>query len=354
MLNLQGKTILVLYAEVLGYTLSWLEALAREGADVQVVAWDKGKLNPFTPSSDKITLTNRSQYDDAGLKALIDRVKPDLILLSGWMDDGYMKAGRYARSKDLKVITISDAQWRGLPRQWANVLFRWRVRSTANYIWVPGPYQYEYARRLGYKRENVLLYCYSADTTRFAAAWQERKEIVAKDQQFTILFAGRLAPVKNLDMLTSVFIELTKEIDPRWKLRIVGSGPIRDTLPVHDQIEYVPFVEPNKVPELTKEIAFYCLPSKFDAFPLALHEFTSAGVPILASDICGDVPVLVANGYNGYAFHNLDRDDLKRRLKQMCSASKEEIAVMSARSHELSHLLGINAWLAQIYRILNA
>ncbi len=53
---------------------------------------------------------------------------------------------------------------------------------------------------------------------------------------------------------------------------------------------------------LIKEIqksGCFILPSIFEPWAVVIHEFACAGLPIIATEVCGATPHFVINGFNG-------------------------------------------------------
>ena len=76
----------------MGYTLTTCKVLASKGNQVHVVHWDHKKLSEYNPVTDEnIFLYKRSRYNYEKIKQLIKKVKPKIIVVSGWMDKSYLK-----------------------------------------------------------------------------------------------------------------------------------------------------------------------------------------------------------------------------------------------------------------------
>ncbi len=62
---------------------------------------------------------------------------------------------------------------------------------------VPGYYQYEYARLLGYKRENILYPLYTADIKLFSNKYKECLSLKKNNYPRNLLFVGRFEKRKG-------------------------------------------------------------------------------------------------------------------------------------------------------------
>ena len=79
--------ILYLYAEVMGYTVSTLDQLVQNGAEIHVVSYDDGKLTPYLiPELSNVKFYQRSEYSYEKIITLASRINPEIVVVSGWED----------------------------------------------------------------------------------------------------------------------------------------------------------------------------------------------------------------------------------------------------------------------------
>ena len=118
-----------------------------------------------------------------------------------------------------------------------------------------------------------------------------------------VLYVGRLHSQKGLDTLLHAFAVLRRQLDHRVTLRIVGAGPLGDTLvALADRLGIsaaVDFVgqRDDVVRELDGADVFV-LPSRAEGLSNALLEAMAAGIPPIVSDIPGNRDV-VEDGRTG-------------------------------------------------------
>lgn len=102
-----------------------------------------------------------------------------------------------------------------------------------------------------------------------------------------LISVGRLTEQKNFEILIEAWKKV-EEIQPEWKLNIIGSGEEREKLLEQIKeyklrnVEIIPFT--NKISEYYKKASGYVLSSKFEGFPMVLLEAQSYGIPIVAFD----------------------------------------------------------------------
>lgn len=139
-----------------------------------------------------------------------------------------------------------------------------------------------------------------ADTVSLAAA-----EARPWNGEIRLLSVGRLDPEKNPTLLPDILARLRAR-DARWRLAIVGDGPMREAverraseLGVSDAVELLGYV-PNG-PELWEQYrrshAFLHV-SLTEGLPQVLWEAQGSGVPVVATDV-GGVRAALDDGAGG-------------------------------------------------------
>lgn len=123
------------------------------------------------------------------------------------------------------------------------------------------------------------------------------KDVLERPPSHLILGMGRLSYEKGFDMLIDAFSLLAHEF-PEWKLRILGEGPLRDSLQktinesgLQEQIELAGW---GADPELFLDQGeLFVLPSRYEGFPNALLQAMSRGLACISFD-CESGPADIA------------------------------------------------------------
>lgn len=327
--------ILYLYAELMGYQIPVFKELHDlSNADIHVVHWDKTKLTPYkAPSINKVTYYNKSEFNTNQLLLLVKKIHPNIVYISGWQDKDYLRAVFRLKSTGVPIIVGFDDQWKGtLKQKVASLLAPIILRRLFSHAWVAGPYQYYYARKMGFDDRNIIFNCLCADLDLFNVAYRNTIESKRRNYPHRFLYVGRYDKVKGLDLLIEAWQILNKNY-PNWELCLIGNGSLKNVLSKHPNIIVKDFLQPNELVEEIKNAGCFLLPSRKEPWALVLHEFAAAGLPIICSDICGAAPVFVTPGYNGYTFHNEDVEGLMNRMESIMQKSDEELIIMAERSH---------------------
>lgn len=174
-------------------------------------------------------------------------------------------------------------------------------------------------------------------------AFKEKWKLSSKDG--VIMFVGRLAAEKNIDLLIDAFESVAVE-RPHAKLVLVGDFEYRATLEEHaarlnakDRVIFTGSIPREKLGAAYASATVLAFPSLTDTQGLVLHEAANAGVPLVIID--REVNELVINGKTGF-FADNDADSLAHAIgkvldlpaegyKKMSSAVKARAAEFSER-----------------------
>jgi len=132
-----------------------------------------------------------------------------------------------------------------------------------------------------------------------------------------VVFVGRLAPIKQIDLLLRALTIVKREI-PGVRAVIVGDGPQRreletlaTTLGLGDTVEFAG-QRPDVSPFLGRSRVFV-LTSKTEGLSLALMEAMMAGLPAVVPDV-GDLGDLVRDSENGYLVDDQTPESFAERI----------------------------------------
>lgn len=326
-----------------GYFLACLNHLA-EKESVEVLVYMK-KINQIAPfqfnHSEKIVILERENFSFEQMKKRIQDFNPDFTYVSGWLYKPYHKIIRQLKLP--KAIIGFDNQYNGSIRQLlGSQFFRLYRKAYIEYAFVPGSSQKRFAKLLGFAENKISENLYCCDYGLFNGYY--RNTITEKKKKFPkrILFVGRYVNEKGVKELWQAFIELKKENINDWELWCVGKGPI-DAVK-HPSIKHLGFIQPDKQEEIIKETGVFILPSKFEPWGVVLHEFATAGFPIIATEQVGSSEKFIADNQNGFLIASNDKDSVKNALKKIISLNNTELLQMSDKSAELASKLTPDIW----------
>ena len=352
------RRILVLYSEAMGYVTNVFRLLHRNhGLDVHVVRWDTAdqRLTPYAPAPcEGVRYYARSEYDNDSLLTLARDLSPQLVYVSGWMDRSYLRVASAQRRAGTPVIGALDNQWRGTIRQRiACGLSKRTVRKCFDFLTVPGEAQYEFARRLGFQPSRIIPYMYSANTDPYRAVYERHRDEKARDYPRRFLFAGRYSDAKGLDTLVSAFEASCRISDHDWELKLIGNGPLRDSLADRERVFVCDFMSQEELAREASHAGVFVLPSRWEPWGVVIHEFAAAGLPLLCSDACGAARTFLIDGYNGHTFDAGSISDLTNRLLDFTAWPTELLVRAGDRSAALSMRITPELTAASIVSCMN-
>jgi glycosyltransferase involved in cell wall biosynthesis len=122
-----------------------------------------------------------------------------------------------------------------------------------------------------------------------------RADFGFSDQDILLVYAGRLAPEKNLDFLIRSFAGVS-QVFPNVHLLIVGGGqkqfeeeikPLPSQLGISDHVHFVGMIPYDKLPSYLAMCDAFVTASITEVHPLSVIEGMATGLPILGIDSPG-------------------------------------------------------------------
>jgi glycosyltransferase involved in cell wall biosynthesis len=336
---------LFLYAEITGYLVACLRTLRKHPAVESVTVYQGQSLaeTGFSfQSEDGIDIKNAIGRTSDELWSEISRIAPDLVYVSGWSFRPYLALARRLRRNGATVVCGNDTPWHGTARQWiGSAASPLLLHPYFDAMWVPGTFQFEFARRLGFQRRQIYSGLLSADVDAFKDAKKERPEGLPR----TLLSVGRMVADKGMEELVDAFTTLRNsgETDD-WRLLLVGDGPLREKLARTPGVETSPFLPPKEMPALFASASAFALASSFEPWGVVVHEAAAAGLPLLVSDSAGSTAAFVRDRYNGLLFSPRRPGDLREKLHKLLSEPEGRLAVMGKRSSILAQQITPEMW----------
>jgi len=160
--------------------------------------------------------------------------------------------------------------------------------------------------------------------------YEDRNISSRKDNQFRILYVGRMSNQKCLHLISEAL--RISQIPESWRLRIVGDGVTKDQFvnsceSFIDQLEIFPPVQPKELPQHYQAADVFILPSVDEGFGLALIEAMSHGCYLLGAN-SGAIPEIISDETVGKLFDT--HDELRRHLDMIyqnssCNRNKSSL-----------------------------
>ena len=370
--------ILVLHLELSGYFIASLARLFEADVTGKVVAWPNPSDAPFDAAVLGAVgeVANRNDYSDGALLAMALEFNPDVVLVCGWSDAGYVKVCKDLKARGVLIVSGCDTQWKGSVRQHvASVIAPWHVQTFIDVFWVSGERQRQLAAKLGYASDRCWDGYYACDWDLFSARAEKRflrseggelkldeeksneahrsSQVSSSKSQVSGLppqvsnksfaFVGRYAPVKGLDTLAEAYRIYSEKVESPWKLICAGKGECREQL-LAAGAEDRGFIQPDELPAFFAEASAFILPSRFEPWGVVVQEAAATGLPVIVSDVCGAGVHLLRDRWNGRSFAAGDAAHLAECLLWMHCQSDAQLAELGRNSLELSKQYTPDRW----------
>jgi glycosyltransferase involved in cell wall biosynthesis len=349
---MEKKKIVFLYSEIANYFLACVEELLKDSSlDVHLIRWKVNKEAPFDfEFKDGLKVYDRSAYTDKQLLELIKEINPRLIYVSGWLDKGYLKVCRHFRHR-IPVIVGFDNRWNGsLKQRLVKLVSPFKIQNHFSHCWIPGKPQMEYAKKLGFKNVNILTGFYSCDFDFFHSQYSKNQDSKGEKFPKRFLYVGRYVEHKGIKDLWDAFIAMQDEFPTEWELWCLGTGDIQ---PVeHPRIRHYGFIQPGEMKAFISNTGVFVLPSHFEPWGVVVHEFTSAGFPVICSDEVGAATAFVENNLNGYIYKAGDTEALKNALLRVVLLQPDKLLAMGDHSVGLAEQITPEKWAQKLKSVL--
>ncbi len=131
-----------------------------------------------------------------------------------------------------------------------------------------------------------------------------------------LLYAGRLSPEKNLELLLPVLMGL-----PGAHLALVGDGPARPELErlfAPHPVTFTGFLAGEALASAFASADVFVMPSPTETLGFVVLEAMASGCPVVAAR-AGGIPDLVSHGVNGLLFDPSAPDEARSAVREVLS-----------------------------------
>lgn len=259
----------------------------------------------------------------------IDRYNPDALLVFGWSFNSHLKVLRHYSGKKTIIFrgdsTLLDEPARFSFRKFARRIFLQWVYRHVDHALYTGADNEAYYLKHGLKAKQLHAAPHAIENERFydeegvlqtkALLW--RKELGILTNETVFLFAGKLEPKKDPQLLLNAFEAVTGS---RARLLFVGNGILEQELKAaaakDPRVLFLDFQNQQMMPVVYRLGNVFVLPSKGpgETWGLSVNEAMASGRPVLVSNKCGCAKDLI-NG-NGHVFQAGNCKELTQLLQR--------------------------------------
>ncbi|MHA7282319.1 glycosyltransferase [Arthrobacter sp. TMS2-4] len=280
------------------------------------------------------------------ISLLFDRVQPDVVHIQC-----HYMVGQYALyeavKRGIRVVATNHFMPENInpflpfPEWFKRIVARnsWRdmgrVMGRAAAVTTPTPLAAKAMHDHAFLRE-VLPVSNGID----AAAYEVRPgEVIEPADHPTVLFVGRLAEEKHIDVLIDAVAGTPEHLDVH--LEIVGGGEVKPALQaqaarlgISDRVIFRGLIDDEELRVSYIRASLFCQPGTAELQSLVALEAMSASTPVLLANAMA-LPHLVSDGENGYLFEPGNAEELGKRITEILSLSREDQQSMGAASRAM-------------------
>lgn len=343
--------VLFLYTELANYTLNCIDKISHILASVHVVHYKVNNEAPFNFKFNKhFNFYQKEKLPKEQLIELVEEINPDVIFCSGWTDKEYLSICKNYKDR-IPVILGFDNQWKGTVRQHAaSMLSDFIIHKYFNVAWVPGEIQKKFALKLGFSDKEIYKNFYSCDFNYYDSVYKKFKSLKENHFPKRFIFVGRYYDFKGVEDLWSAFVKFSDNGYTDWELWCLGKGDVEPVL--HPKIKHFGFVQPSDMESYFKNTGVFILPSRFEPWGVAVHEFASAGFPLLVSDEVGAKESFVKNEKNGFIFKSGNVESLYSSLVKIACLSESKLNEMGKRSNAYASEVTPDTWARTLEKLI--
>lgn len=350
------KKILFLYFELAGYTLACMKHLAeKHNAEIHVVNYPVNSDAPFQFSfGEGITTYNRQNYNNESLIKLTEGINPDLIYVCGWADKGYLSVCKKI-NKSIPVVMTLDNIWKGnLKQRLATFIAPFYLSKLFTHCWVPGQPNADYAKRLGFKENQILQGLYCADVDLYNAYYEKSK--AEKENKFPhrFIFVGRYTELKGTKELWNVFSNLTNEERKDWELYCLGKGHLEESFPDKPFIKNIGFIQPNQLSSTIHQTGVFILPTHYEHWGVVVQEYALAGYPLICSTTTSAATAYLTESENGFFCEPKNESSLKETILKIINSNDASLIAMMNKSHAKGNTNTPEKWSQILLQLINS
>jgi len=352
-----------------GYRLA--KGMTARGHNVHVLACRQDKGKSFTEFRDEATVHRLRSHGvftheyfricfpweiKKEISLLFDKVQPDVVhIQSHYMIGEHVLYEAVKRG--IRIVATNHFMPENLnpflpfPQWFKDIVGRisWKdmgkVMGQADVVTTPTPLAAKAMHQHAFLRK-VLPLSNGIDSTAYEL---QPGETIERNSYPTVLFAGRLAEEKHVDVLIDAVAKTPRELNVH--LEIVGGGEVRPALEaqvarlgLEDRVKFLGLASDEDLREAYIKADIFCMPGTAELQSLVTLEAMSASTPVLLANAMA-LPHLVRDGENGYLFTPHDSGELAAKITKLLQLPEDQLKAMGKLSREMVEPHSLNGTL---------
>ncbi len=332
------------------------QMLSKKGHIVRIFSSNlvKGK-SQICPKSEKIgeVIINRFPAKKLGGEGFLlwnfeeeaKKFNPDIIITHSYRHIHTLKTLKLANKLNIPCMLVTHAPFKrektrtfiqNIIVQLYDLLIGRNTITKFNKILMIAPWETEHLLKLGVSKDKIIYSPNGVDARFF-------KRKITNNKSGLVIYAGRIAPIKNLEVL----INSMSSVDETISLLIYGPAEedylirLKDLIDKNSLQKRVSII--NKEYDLKSQLELldkaeiFVLPSKSEGMPQSLIEAMARGKIVIGSDILS-INSIIKDGINGLTFKEGDSENLAKKINMAINLASSkrrnicEAAISSARA----------------------
>jgi glycosyltransferase involved in cell wall biosynthesis len=235
---------------------------------------------------------------------------------------------RYARKYNVPFVasyhthfdSYLDYYRLGFVMPWIWKYQRW-FHEGAEKIFVPSSETKNHLRRKGFK--HLEIWPRGVDCDRFSPVHGSRafREKYGITKKHILLYAGRVAPEKDMDVLSSVIEELNPVYAQEAQWVVVGEGPaLQEMKERHgDSVLFTGYLDGHSLAQAYAAADLFVFPSSTETFGNVVLESLASGTPAIVAR-SGGVQEIVEDRYTGRVCVPKSSDSFREAVEELLSS----------------------------------
>jgi glycosyltransferase involved in cell wall biosynthesis len=270
------------------------------------------------------------------------------------VDEGYNAVAKHWKDKKPTLLSLDNHYTGSIRQQIGRALSGFKLHNRFSHTWVPGKPQQLFAKKLGFKDDQILCGFYSADVDHFKDLYGNAISAKTKEFPHRFLYMGRYVDFKGVNELWDAFVEANSSLteSKKWELWCVGTGDLWEERRIDDHIKHFGFMQPKELEAIIKNTGVFVLPSHKEPWGVVVHEMAVAGFPLLCSDKVGATSTFLEEGKNGFYFKNNSKEALREALTKVMTLADNELLKMGNESHAIGLKLNPKEWAETVLSVV--
>jgi glycosyltransferase involved in cell wall biosynthesis len=283
----------------------------------------------FTGPYEKASATTRAAFVWKNLNSL----SPALLIISGYYAIECWVALLWAKLHKAPVVMWFESNEFDAPRHWPKEALKRIFLKGCDQAHVYGTSNADYLRKLGMPESRLLRKRAVVNADLFRS---DRETRTYRNAGVTrLLYVGRLAPEKNLELLLRAFTNVhARGPADSTRLVLVGTGPLEGRLKekctelgIEKCVEFLGHRPQADLPGVFRSCDVFVLPSVSETWGLVVNEALLCRMPVIVSRQCGCAVDLVTPE-TGWTFSPLNQSELEAAIFEAVALSSERLAAM--------------------------